>query len=173
MGDGVREVVPEPDGALEGRDADARGCHSPVPSIHSESDVADYVRGLSGSDDEVKLGSEIAVSPGGERGPPEGGDELGPVGPVLHVPPGPPDPEPPGGDEGPGGGDPPPPLPPHVGVGGGHEPAELVALFPGGRITFYLKGCRFVATCEGNGHHRCSRERISVPGRRPAQGRPL
>jgi hypothetical protein len=52
-------------------------------------------------------------------------------------------------------------------------PAEAFLVLPGGHtITWYPYG-RFKVMCKHLGHVRCTKERVSSPGRRLAQGRPI
>eukprot|EP00959_Pyramimonas_sp_CCMP1952_P032037 672253-Pyramimonas_sp.AAC.1 len=90
--------------------------------------------------------------------------------PVVPVaPPAPPPPPPP-----------PPPVPPPAGGGGGGGlPAHIVVLVPGlGRISYYDTFDRkyFVANCADPDHvcHLpCHTTRVSTPGHKKGQGRPL
>eukprot|EP00971_Amphidinium_carterae_P050449 993618-Amphidinium_carterae.1 len=51
--------------------------------------------------------------------------------------------------------------------------AEIFAEVPGGRLAYYDNKGLFQASCSRAGHGRCVLTRSALPGRRPAQGRPL
>ena len=54
----------------------------------------------------------------------------------------------------------------------GRNPAEAFCSFLQGKITYYSQGL-FACVCSVRGHQRCVLTRSSLPGRSPAQGRPL
>ena len=53
------------------------------------------------------------------------------------------------------------------------ERAEIFLLVAGGKLTYYVKGEFFTASCDCAGHDKCTLTRTAKAGRKASQGRPL